>query len=81
MSLAQALVAWPDKALWINFPSSLHLATEAKIEETTRQFVRDAAPGNRLIIGITEDIPQDRWQGNMLAISRTIDEEAARRRA
>ena len=53
-------------------------ANEA-IEEATRQMIREAAPGNRLIIGITEDIPQDRWQQNMLAISRVIDEEAAKR--
>ncbi len=37
---------------------------------------REASPGNRLLIGITEDIPEDRWQANMLAISRVIDEEA-----
>jgi len=31
---------------------------------------------NRLLIGITEDIPEDRWQASMLAIARVIDEEA-----
>ena len=76
MSVADALTAWPDKVLWINFPSSLHLASIPTIEEATRQIIRDAAPGNRLIVGITEDIPADRWQQNMLAISRVIDEEA-----
>ena len=76
MSLADALAAWPDKVIWINFPSSVHLASIETIEQTTRRLIRDAAPGNRLIIGITEDIPQDRWQANMLAISRVIDEEA-----
>lgn len=79
LSVAEALAAWPDKVLWINFPSSLHLAAVETIEETTRQLIRAAAPGNRLIIGITEDIPPDRWQENMLAISRVIDEEVARR--
>ena len=76
MTLAEALAAWPDKVLWINFPSSLHLAPIEAIEEATRQLIRDAAPGNRLIIGITEDIPADRWQANMLAISRVIDDAA-----
>ena len=72
MSVADALAAWPGKVLWINFPSSLHLASIEKIEETTRQIIHQGAPGNRLIIGITEDIPEDRWQQNMLAISRVI---------
>jgi hypothetical protein len=72
MSVADALAAWPGKVLWINFPSSLHLASIEKIEETTRQILSEAAPGNRLLIGITEDIPEDRWQANMLAISRVM---------
>jgi len=33
-----------------------------------------ASATNRLIIGITEDIPEDRWQGNLLAISEVINE-------
>ncbi|MBM4035669.1 MAG: hypothetical protein FJ291_28350 [Planctomycetes bacterium] len=80
MSVADALAAWPGKVLWINFPSSLHLASIEKIESATRQIIREAAPGNRLLIGITEDIPEDRWQANMLAIARVIDAEAGQRR-
>ena len=75
MTLSEALEAWPDKVLWINFPSSVHLEPIPKIEDATRQLLREAAPGNRLIIGITEDIPADRWQQNMLAISRVINQE------
>jgi len=79
MSLSEALQAWPRKVIWINFPSSVHLSPVETIEESTRQLIREAAPGNRLIIGITEDIPEDRWQANMLAISRVIGEEARER--
>jgi len=75
MTVKEALDAWPGKFLWINFPSSVHLRTIPQIEDTTRDILRQAAPGNRLIIGITEDIPEDRWQQNMLAISRVINEE------
>jgi len=74
MSVADALEAWPDKVLWINFPSSVHLASIEKIKQTTRQILDEAAGTNRLIIGITEDIPPDRWQQNMLAISEVINE-------
>jgi len=35
---------------------------------------------NRLLTGITEDIPEDRWQANMLAMARVIDKEAQERR-
>ena len=75
MSVREALDQWPGKFLWINFPSSVHLEPIPRIEEVTRQLIHEAAPGNRFIIGITEDIPADRWQQNMLAISRVIEEE------
>jgi len=76
MSLADALAAWPDKVLWINFPSSIHVASVERIEEVTRDLIRQAGDTNRLIIGITEDIPEDRWQQNLLVISRVINEMA-----
>lgn len=74
MTVREALDAWPGKFLWINFPSSLHLASIEKIKQTTREIIDAAAGTNRLIIGITEDIPKDRWQGNLLAISEVINE-------
>ena len=73
MSVREALDAWPGKFLWINFPSSAHLLTTDEIEQVTESLIAEAAPGNRFIIGITEDMPPDRWQGNMLAISRAIN--------
>ena len=75
LSVADALDQWPGKFLWLNFPSSVHLAAIPKIEEATREIIRQAAPGNRVIIGITENIPLDRWQQTMLAISRVIQQE------
>ena len=67
-----ALDRWPGKFLWLNFPSSVHLATTDRIEAVTRDLIDEAAPGDRFIIGITEDIPAHRWQGNMQAIARAI---------
>lgn len=72
MTLSEALDVWSEKVLWINFPSSMHLADIDRIKRTTRELV-EAAHGKRLIIGITEDIPEDRWQQNLLAISEVIN--------
>jgi hypothetical protein len=72
MTVAEARAAWPDKALWLNFPSSVHLESIDAIEETTRMILREGAPGHRFLIGITEDVPGDRWQGNFAAILRVI---------
>jgi hypothetical protein len=73
MSMADAREVWADKVLWINYPSSVHLSSIETIEEVTRQILRDAAPGDRLLVGITEDVPEDRWRENFLAISRVLD--------
>lgn len=73
MSMADAREVWADKVLWINYPSSVHLSSIETIEETTRQILRDAAPGDRLLVGITEDVPENRWRENFLAISRVLD--------
>jgi len=75
MSMADAFRAWPGKLLWIHFPSSVQLARHEVIAETARQIIRASAPDHRLVIGITENIPEDRWQQNLLTISRVINEE------
>ncbi|MBI2301732.1 MAG: hypothetical protein HYU66_22750, partial [Armatimonadetes bacterium] len=68
MTVAQAREAWPDKALWINFPSSMHLASKEIIAETTRRLLADAGDGRGFLIGITEDVPPDRWAESFQAI-------------
>lgn len=72
MSIQEAFDIWKDKILWINFPSSLHIRSIEEIERATQEII-DASKGHRLIIGITEDIPEHRWQENLLAISRVIN--------
>ena len=73
MTLKEALEAWPDKILWINFTSSAHLKPDEGVEAETLRLLKESAPGDRLIIGITEDIPAHRQHGSLLAISRTIN--------
>ena len=77
LSVAEALEQWPDKLLWINFPSSIHIASDEKVRETTREILDQAGNGDRLIIGITEDMPPNRYQASMTAISETINEYGA----
>jgi len=74
MTLAQARQAWPGKVLYINFPSSVHLAGPERIAATTRQLVRESAPGDRFVIGITENVPEHRWRESFRVIMDTLDE-------
>jgi hypothetical protein len=75
MSLAEARQAWPDKVLWVNFPSAVHLEDDATVEAVTRQLLSEAGAGERLLIGITENVPDHRWQASFLSIQRVLNRE------
>ena len=74
MTVAEARRMWPGKVLFINFPSAVHLEGPRVIEETTRQILREAAPGDRFVIGITETVPENRWRESFTTILRTVNE-------
>jgi hypothetical protein len=80
-SVREARAAWPAKALWINYPSAWHLRPPQGVYDGTVQLLREAAPGDGFIIGITEDVPEERWRGNFTAILDAIDDEAGRQPA
>jgi hypothetical protein len=75
MSLAQARAAWPGKTLFINFPSAVHLQPAEEIAATTRQLLHEAAPGDRFVVGITENVPEQRWRESFRTILDTLNEE------
>ncbi len=74
MTLAEARKMWPGKVFFINFPSSVHLRKASVIEETTKQLLKESAPGDRFIVGITENVPENRWRESFYTILKTINE-------
>lgn len=79
MPLGEAREAWPDKVLWINFPSSLHLRSDAEVEAATVDLVGElGSDTDGLVMGITEDVPEDRWRGSFRAIMNGLDRVAGR---
>jgi hypothetical protein len=68
MSLSEARKAWPDKVLWLNFPSSVHLKSPQEVTETTISMMNELDSTLGIIMGITEDIPQHIWQTSCKAI-------------
>ena len=73
MTVAEARRMWPGKVLFINFPSSVHLKNASAIEETTKQILKEAAPGDRFIVGITENVPENRWRESFYTILKTLN--------
>lgn len=74
LTVSEARELWPGKVLFINFPSAVHLESPAAIRETTLQLLRDSAPGDRFIIGITENVPENRWRESYRTILETANE-------
>lgn len=73
MTVAEARKFWRDKVLFINFPSSVHLEDVSTIEQVTKRILKESAPGDKFIIGITENVPENRWRDSFLTIMRTIN--------
>ena len=73
VSVAEARRAWPDKALWLNFTSSMHIASDEAIEAHTLQLIEEAGSKRGFAIGITEDVPLDQVARSLGAISRAIE--------
>ncbi|HOJ40229.1 MAG TPA: hypothetical protein PKX93_08085 [bacterium] len=73
LTLAEARKAWPDKVLWLNFPSSLHLKSDEEVEKATVELLNELESVDGLIMGITEDIPPHRWPGSCQAIMAGLE--------
>jgi hypothetical protein len=68
MTMAEARMAWPDKVLWINFPSSQHVLDDKTVEEVAYGLAEQVGDPRGFLVGITEDMPADRWQHSCSAI-------------
>ncbi|MGD9496861.1 MAG: uroporphyrinogen decarboxylase family protein [Armatimonadota bacterium] len=79
LPLAEAAAAWPEKTLWLNFPSSVHLCEPEEIMRTTRELVEQAVGGAGFVIGVTENIPRSVGTRSLEAIARALDERCWRR--
>lgn len=77
LAMAEARRIWRDKIIWINFPSPVHLRPPDEIEAHARQILRDVAPGDRFIMGITEDFPEHAWRTSLPVLSRVMAQEGA----
>lgn len=72
-SVAEVRAAWKGRPIWINFPSEAHLSPPEEVEAVTLEILRQAAPGDGFLLGITENMPANCWQESMVAIGRVLD--------
>jgi hypothetical protein len=69
----EAVAMWPEKRLWLNFPSSIHLAEPERIRATADQILADAGHTGRLQIQISENVPLDVWRTSLPIIAEAIE--------
>lgn len=74
LPLDEARSAWQGKAIWINFPSSVHLADLELIRETTLKLVGQASPTTGFLISVTENIPASVGSRSLEAIAEALCE-------
>lgn len=65
---------WPEMRLFVNFPSSVHLAPPERIYRRTAELLEAAGHSGRLQIQISENVPQGRWRVSYPQIVRAIED-------
>ena len=71
LPLPEAHRLWPEKTIQINFPSSVHLRGPEQVQKTAADILKQAAPGSRFVVGISEDI-SGRGVDTLVPLAQTI---------
>ena len=72
--VAEAREKWPGKRLWVNFPSSVHLASDDAIRAAAGAIIRQAGERKGFLMGVTEDVPAVHIHRSLNAILDAIAE-------
>lgn len=73
-SAAEALAMWPQMRLFMNFPSSIHLAPPEVIYATAMEILQQAGRSGRLQIQISENVPPGVWRTSYPQIVQAIQD-------
>jgi hypothetical protein len=74
LSVAEALKLWPEKVVWVNFPASVIAAGDRSVSEKyTIDLLKSVAPGDRVLIGCTENYPLDKWEIGYGGVKDALD--------
>jgi hypothetical protein len=76
-SVREARAAWPGKALWLNFTSSIHIEPPDAIADHTRNLLAEAGTIRGFGIGVTEDAPVEALERSLRVIARVLQDHGA----
>jgi len=72
-SLEEASNIWPDKVIWLNWPSGWQYHSYEEIIADTKMLIDTMKDKQKLIMGVTEDIPNTIQERNLNAILDAVD--------
>ncbi|MDI7277036.1 MAG: uroporphyrinogen decarboxylase family protein, partial [Anaerolineae bacterium] len=72
-SVGQALAMWPGKRLFVNFPSSVHLAQAEEVYQVAERILAEGGHSGRLAIQISENVPPGLWRKSFPEIMRAVE--------
>ena len=71
VALAEARRCWPDKAIWLGFPSCVYADGPAATRKFALDLLKEAAPANRLLVEMsTENLVSNE---NLLALASVLE--------
>ena len=72
LPLAEALAAWPDKAIWVGFPGGVYALGPRATRERAIDLLREAGAGDRLAVEMsTENLVSNE---NLIALTSVLEE-------
>ncbi len=72
-SVEDALALWPEKRLFINFPSSVHLRSYDEVRAEAEHILNAGGHTGRLEIQFSENVPYYAWRNSFQAITDAVD--------
>jgi len=72
-SVTEAAAMWPEKRLWVNFPSSIHIRPYDEVRAIAEDILNAGGHTGRLQIQISENVPLDVWRTSFNAIADAVD--------
>jgi hypothetical protein len=75
LSVRDALTCWPDKSVWVGFPSSVYAFGPEATREFALDLLREAGSGERLVIEMsTENLVSNE---NLLALTSVLEKHSS----
>ncbi len=71
--VAEAIRMWPEKRLFVNFPSSVHLRPYEEVRAEAERILEAGGHTGRLEIQFSENVPFDVWRTSFRAILDAVE--------